>query len=123
MMKRKRDHSELGMEELMNFKLQLRYGNTKEVVLPQLLGSWSQLMLTFCFNLLFSVQVYLRCLLLVHVVVTGCYRCSVTFCVLSNCPVTVPFFSRHFHSHSPTTKSSSTLDRLPKKTLRWHRLA
>ena len=80
MMKRKRDHSELGMEELMNFKLQLRYGNTKEVVLPQLLGSWSQLMLTFCFNLLFSVQVYLRCLLLVHVVVTGCYRCSVTFC-------------------------------------------
>ena len=54
-----------------------------QVVVLQLLGSWSQLML-FCFNVLFSAQVKsLRCLLLVVHVVSCCLLQVVTvFCYL-----------------------------------------
>jgi hypothetical protein len=46
-----------GVDELQGYRwLPLRYGNT-QVVVPQLLGSWSQLML-FCFNVLFAVDFY-----------------------------------------------------------------
>ena len=46
-----------GGDELKGYRcLQQGYGNT-QVVVPQLLGSWSLLML-FCFNVLFSVNFY-----------------------------------------------------------------
>ena len=63
----------------------------------------------FCFNVLFSVKTSLELvwyivMLLLQVVTMFCY--SYILCVTSNCPVTVPFFSRH---PPPTTQTFARL--------------